>query len=111
MGNIDKKTGSRGATWLVSIAAVPLIAIGVYYAFLAAVPVCGPPRNSLLGQIYWYVPLAILVAEAAVLRGVGLNQGRRPAWIASSILLVAVITLAGDLVIFLAFFVAGNCGE
>jgi hypothetical protein len=42
---------------------------------------------------------------------VGLNQGRRPAWIASSILLVAVITLAGDLVIFLAFFVAGNCGE
>jgi hypothetical protein len=57
------------------------------------------------------VPFAILVAEAAVLLRVGLNQGRRPAWIASSILLVAVITLAGDLVIFLAFFVAGNCGE
>ena len=71
MGNIDKKTGSSGATWLVSIAAVPLIAIGVYYGFSAALPVCGPPRSNLLGQIY----LLVCALRDSCCRGGGAAKG------------------------------------
>lgn len=82
-----------------------------YLAFDAALPVCGPPRNTFLGHIYWYVPVALLIAESGIVALVGRKTHRSSSALITALVMTVIVTLVGDLVVWFSFFAAGNCGE
>lgn len=100
----------RGLFWPGVVGAV-IAALAGYYAFESGLPDCGPPRNTTLGQIYWLVPLALLVAQTFAVALTGRKTGRSPTATIAVVVLAAVIAVVGGLAIFLHFYAAGNCGE
>jgi hypothetical protein len=97
--------------WLGLSALVSVSSIGIDYAFLAALPACGPPRNTGLGQIYFVVPFAILFVAALVLIGLGRVRKWQVSRIVGAVIAMIALTLAGEVVVFFHFFAMGNCGE
>lgn len=100
-----------GGVFLAAVAAAVVIAVGLYAGFLAAMPACGPSRNSLLGQIYWLVPLTLGLGQALVIGRAGRQTGRSRTATALVMVLSSTLVVAGGIVIFLHFYGAGHCGE
>jgi hypothetical protein len=88
-----------------------VVALGGYYAFEASVPDCGPPRNTTLGQIYWFVPLAILLAQSGVVAVIGRKTHRTPGIVITALVLALLLTLLGGALVLLHFYGLGDCGE
>lgn len=86
-------------------------AVGGYLIFQASLPLCGPPQNTFLGHIYWYVPLALLIAQTAVLAIVGRKTHRSTSAVLTALGVALVVTLVGDFVVFFLYYAAGDCGE
>lgn len=102
--------GRRVVFWTAATSAVAAALAG-YYAFEASLPDCGPPRNTLLGRIYWLVPLALLTAQSVAVILVGRRTGRSAILTGAVVALTTVIALIGGVAIWLHFFAAGDCGE
>lgn len=96
--------------WFAVPAAIIAALLG-YLAFEASLPPCGPPRDTTLGHIYWYVPLALLIAVGSVVALVGRRTHRSSTALATALVAALFLTLVGDVVVWFAFFAAGNCGE
>lgn len=97
--------------WLGLSSLVSAASIALYYAFLAALPACGPPRNTRLGQVYFVVPFAIVFVGELILIGIGRLRTWGTSRILGALLVALAMTPAGDVVVWLHFFVVGRCGE
>ena len=100
----------RTAFWSAVVGSIA-VALAAYYAFAASLPDCGPSQNSTLGEIYWFVPLAILMGQSRAVALSGAKTARSRGVIVSIALLAAVVTVIGGVAIWIHFFIAGNCGE
>jgi hypothetical protein len=94
-----------------TVACTVVCALGSYLVFEASLPPCGPPRDTVLGRVYWFVPAALLIAQSGVVALMGHKTRRSSASVVTALVLALVMTLVGDLVVWFAFFAAGNCGE
>ena len=90
---------------------LPIVAIAGYYLFLHGLPACGPPRNTTLGAVYWWVPLGILFLQTLLLLLASMKHGVVPRVAVVTIVVVAIVTVVADAGIWLHFFAAGDCGE
>jgi hypothetical protein len=80
-------------------------------AFNAAMPQCGPVGQTFVGRIYFWVPVALLVAQAIII-GVAASLRRVPPSRAAVVALVATaVSFTGEVVVFWAFFAAGGCDK
>jgi hypothetical protein len=96
--------------WFVAVCTV-VCAVGGYLIFEASLSLCGPYRHTFLGDIYWYVPLSLLIAQTAVLIVMGRKTHRSSDEVVLAVGAALVVTLIGDVVIFFLYFAAGDCGE
>jgi len=94
-----------------TVLATVVCALGGYLAFQASLPLCGPPQNTFLGHIYWLVPLGLLLAQCGIVAVAGRKTNRTSATIATTLVAALSVTLIGDVIIFFAFYAAGDCGE
>ena len=107
---MDENARSARIWWSLA-AALPAAATAGYYAFSASLPDCGPPRNTTLGQIYWFVPLTLLLLQSSSLAIAGFRTQRGIMQVAAVIALALLVTLFADAGILIYFFSVGNCGE
>jgi hypothetical protein len=106
----DAQSHYPGASLVVPALASAAAILG-YYGYEAALPPCGPPTNSFLGDIYFLVPVALVVVEALVVAGLGSRRAWGRNRTVGSVLGAVVLTLIGGFFVWLHFFALGNCGE
>jgi drug/metabolite transporter (DMT)-like permease len=97
--------------WLGVSGLVSAASLAAYYAFLSALPACGPPGDTFLGQIYFIVPIAIVFAAALILVGIGRLRTWRTSQIIGGVVMVIAITLIGGFIVWIHFFAIGDCGD
>jgi hypothetical protein len=110
MDHKDRSTGRE--KWIGLAITISLIAVAGYYSYRAGVPGCGPlDDGSGASDLFTVMPIAIPLAEALLLLGLGLKLKWPPKRIVSWIILALVVTLVGEVLVAFHFFVSHNCGE
>jgi len=94
-----------------AVAGSTVTAVGVYAAFLASLPDCGPSGNTTLGRIYSVVPLVIVLAEMITITLMGRRTHRSAGAVLVALVVAVIATLIFGALVFLLFYTAGDCGE
>lgn len=106
--NTEHRQDLRFDMWA---AVTGLAAAAAYYGYLSIQPACGAAGDTALGRSNSYVPWAILSAEILVVAGLGKLLSRRRSVIVTGVIGASLVAAIAAVLLFLAWFAAGDCGE